>query len=94
MFGWRNEASGARLVEEALLAPVEVSAVSAERGRDRLVGAARRDVARQVLLQRDLEVEVGVGGEVGQAEAADAEQLLDAVFVQLRTRRAGRCVVI
>jgi hypothetical protein len=47
------------------------------------------EVARQVLLDRDLEVEVRVGGEISQAEAPDPEGLLDAVFVQRMTSGEG-----
>src|SRR5262245_49412227 len=79
----------ARLVEEALLAPAEGLGGVGRARADGLVAAARRDVARQVLLQRDLEVQVRVGGEVGQPEAAHPEELVDAVLLQAVARRKG-----
>jgi len=40
-----------------------------------LILAALGEVAGQIFLDRDLEVEVRVGGEIGQAEAPDPESL-------------------
>src|SRR5258708_37177028 len=79
----------ARLVEKPGKAPLERFGVGLGLGQDRLVLAALCEVAGQVLLDRDLEVEVRVGGEIGQAEAPDPEGLLDAVFVQRITLGAG-----
>ncbi len=80
---------GARLVEKAPLAPVERVGGGRRARRDRIVGAARGDVVGQVFLDRDLEVEVRVGREVGQPEAAHAEHALDAVFLQRVARGKG-----
>ncbi len=79
----------ARLVEKPRKAPLERFGGRLGFGPDRLVLAALGEVAGQVLLDRDLEVEVRVGGEISQAEAPDPQSLLDAVFVQRITLGEG-----
>ncbi|MNC89132.1 hypothetical protein D3C83_50310 [compost metagenome] len=58
------------LGHEALQAPLERFGRVLRPGLHRAVLAARGEVARQVLLQRNLETEVAVGGKISQAEAA------------------------
>ena len=82
----------ARFVEKPRKAPLERLRAGLGLRLDRLVLAALREVAGQVLLDRDLEVEVRVGREISQAEAPDPESLLDAVFVQLVTAWQGDLV--
>ena len=71
----------ARFVEKPGKAPLERLRAGLGLRLDRLVFAALGEVAGQVLLDRNLEVEVRVSGEISQAEAPDSESLLDAVFV-------------
>src|SRR5262249_46876319 len=72
----------ARLVEEARQAPLERLGCGLALRLHRLIVAALGEIAGQVLLDRDLEVEVRIGREIGQAEAADPQGLLDLVLVQ------------
>src|SRR5262245_47179303 len=72
----------ARLVEEARKAPLERIEARLPLGPDRLVIAALGEIAGQVLLDRDLEVEIRVRRQIGQPETADAQSLLDLVLVQ------------
>src|SRR5687768_13298147 len=72
----------ARLVHEPLQPPLKRLRRLARLGVDRAVFGARGKVAGQVFLQCHLEVEVAVGGEIGQAEAARSQHRFDAVLVQ------------
>jgi hypothetical protein len=54
-----------------------------------LVFAANGEIAREVLFDRDFEVEVAVGGEIGHAKAADPESLLDTVLMEFTTPGKG-----
>ena len=84
-------AQRARLEQEALEAP-PVARLVLRRLRDHFaVGRAHGELARQVFLDRDVLVEVGVARAVGDAEAARAQHLLDAVFVQHRLHLRARC---
>jgi len=89
---------GARLFEEALQALGEVLGVMVRPGTHAAVVAAAGELRGQVFLDRDVSVEMNVGGQVGDAEAALAEHRLDPVFVQTvafgqgdRHLLGGRC---
>ena len=81
----------ARLDEEAVEAAlVEVLVVVGAR-RDRVVDGAVGEVLGQVLLDDHLGVEVHVGGGVGDAEAALAQDRVDAVLEQAEADREASC---
>ena len=72
----------ARLHEEAVQPlPVARQVLAGRRG-DAAVGGAKDDVLREILLDRDGRVQVHVGREVGDAEAAFAQHAVDPVLVQ------------
>src|SRR2546427_11503537 len=88
MFG-AERGEGARLVEKAAPAPVEDFRALVGARCDRAVGRARGNVGRQVFLDRDPEVQVLVQREIGEAETANAEHLLDAGLLQRVARGQG-----
>ena len=81
---------GARLVQEARQPPLERLEGRFRFRPNRLVFAPLREIAGEVLLDRDLELEVRIGREIGQAEAADPQSLLDLVFEQRIAFGIGR----
>lgn len=91
---------GARFHQKAVQTVLVHRTVFGPARRHRLVAAALRQFARQVLLDRDPGVQVYFGGEVGDAEAALSQHRVDAVFEQMKAggqyqsgvgnRRCGR----
>lgn len=81
----------ARLLQEALESPAVVGfALGAEWHHRACRSAtlyARRELAGQVLLDRDRLLKVRIPSEVSDAEAADAEHLVEPVLVQRRLQR-------
>src|SRR5437016_10496270 len=82
----------ARFLDEALQSPaIAVPELVGPRP-DRGILQSRRDVDGQVLLDRDALIEVGVLGEIGDAETALAEDALQ--YVPMQTRERRQCVRI
>src|SRR3546814_9170455 len=76
-----------RLLEEALEAPVIVVLVALGARPDRGLALADGKLDRQVLLDRDVLGEVRVPRQIGDAEAARAENRLDLVLVETKSLR-------
>ena len=85
---------GLRLLQEALEAPVVIVLVALGARPDRGLALADGELDRQVLLDRDVLLEVGVPGEIGDAEAARAQDRLDLVLVEPEAGRQGVCVFV
>ena len=71
----------ARLIEKARQAPFEGWPVLVARWAYRRVVITQGDIGGQILLDRHRQIEVLVGGEISEAESTDAQQLVEAVFV-------------
>ena len=85
---------GARLVEEALQPPFEIVLRAARAGGDVGQLQAQGEIDRQVFLDRQLLVQGGVFGEIGDAEAAAAQHALDAILRQPKSRRQRLRIIV
>src|SRR5262249_24090958 len=71
-----------RFLDEAVESPLVVVAVIGRDGHDAAVERAHRELGRQVLLDRNLLVEMGVEGAIRHPERARSQRRLEAVLEQ------------
>jgi len=95
MLGWSRRESPRLLDESIQPPPVALALPVAPRPHSPILAACHH-FYRQVLLDRDQLIEIGVPGEIRNAEAALPEYTLDGVPVQavLRLQRVGIGLVI